>query len=198
MNVIDSFPGSARRMFAALGALAAMLLAACSTTPQPIEIGETLKVTARVEAVDVASRLVVLKTPDGGTLVTQAGPEVRNLAQVRPGDNVVVAYREAVAARVVKSNAGVGTVDAGTAASRASPGERPGAGVVDFVRTTVTVYEVDTARNIVEVTGPRGYNRRIKVNDPEARQFIRGLKRGDLVEITFTEAFAVSVEPAGR
>ncbi len=198
MSTHHAISGGSRRVFAALAGACALFLAACSTTPQPIEIGETLKVTARVEAIDVASRLVVLKTPDGGTLVTQAGPEVRNLAQVRPGDTVVVAYREAVAARVVKSNAGVGTVDTGTAATRASPGERPGAGVVDFVRTTVTVYDVDTARNVVEVTGPRGYNRRITVKDPEARQFIRGLKRGDLVEITFSEAFAVSVEPAGR
>ena len=198
MNASHSAPGGARRAFAAFGAAAALLLAGCATTPKPIEIGETLKATARVEAVDPASRLIVLKTPDGGTLVTQAGPEVRNLAQVRPGDNVVVAYREALAARVVKSNAGVGTVDSGVAASRASPGERPGAGVVDFVRTTVTVFDVDTAQNVIEVTGPRGYNRRIKVNDPEARQFIRGLKRGDLVEVTFTEAIAVSVEPAGR
>ena len=99
-------------------------------------------------------------------------------------------------AQVVKR--GTGSMDAGTAASRAGVGERPGAGVVDFVRVPVTIYEVDTAQNVVEVTGPRGYNRRIKVTDPQARQFIRGLKRGDEVEVTFTEAFAVSVEPAAR
>jgi hypothetical protein len=99
-------------------------------------------------------------------------------------------------AQVVKR--GTGTMDAGVAASRAGVGERPGAGVADFVRVPVTIYEVDAAQNTVEVTGPRGYNRRIKVNDPQARQFIRGLKRGDEVEVTFTEAFAVSVEPAGR
>ena len=40
------------------------------------------------------------------------------------------------------------------------------------------------------------YNRRIKVNDPKAREFIRGLKPGDEAEVTFREAFAVSVEPA--
>jgi hypothetical protein len=60
----------------------------------------------------------------------------------------------------------------------------------------VKIYSVDTLQNVVEVTGPRGYNRRIKVNDPTAREFIRGLKPGDEVQITFREAFAVSVERA--
>jgi hypothetical protein len=32
--------------------------------------------------------------------------------------------------------------------------------------------------------------------DPKAREFIRGLKRGDEVEVTFTEAAAISVQPA--
>jgi hypothetical protein len=68
--------------------------------------------------------------------------------------------------------------------------------VGDFVRFPVTIYEVDRVQNIVEVTGPRGFNRRIPVQDPKMREFIRGLKKGDEVEVTFTEALAISVEPA--
>ena len=45
------------------------------------------------------------------------------------------------------------------------------------------IYAVDTFQNVVEVTGPRGYNRRIKVTDPKAREFIRGLKPGDEVQV---------------
>ena len=58
------------------------------------------------------------------------------------------------------------------------------------------MYEVDPYANTIEVTGPRGYNRRLKVKDPQAIAFIRGLKKGDEVEVTFSEALAISVEPA--
>jgi hypothetical protein len=107
---------------------------------------------------------------------------------------VVVSYQEALLAEVVKP--GTGSAGASTLAARAEPGQRPAAGVVDEVRLPVKIHYVDPAQNVVELTGPRGYNRRIKVNDPKAREFIRALKPGDEVEVTYREAFAVSVEPA--
>lgn len=177
------------------GAAAALIgLSGCASTPEPLNLAETQKAVATVESIDAAKRMVTLKGPDGKVMTVQAGPEVRNFAQIRTGDRVVVEYREALMAEVVKK--GTGTTDAGVVAARAEPGQRPGAGVADFVRFPVTIFDVDTVQNIVEVTGPRGFNRRIKVTDPQARQFIRGLKRGDEVEVTFTEAFAISVEPA--
>ncbi|HSD40409.1 MAG TPA: hypothetical protein VLD36_00940 [Burkholderiales bacterium] len=178
----------------ALTAVVVAVAAGCAQTPVPVELTETQKAVATVEAIDLTSRLVTLKAPDGRPLVVKAGPEVRNLPQVRVGDRVVVSYQEALLAEVIKP--GTGSVGASTFTARAAPGERPAAGVVDEVRLPVKIYFVDPAQNIVEVTGPRGYNRRIKVNDPKAREFIRGLKPGDEVEVTFREAFAVSVEPA--
>jgi hypothetical protein len=184
-----------RRAASLTFASAAVALAAgCAQTPAPLELTETQKSVATVEAIDQASRLVTLKAADGRSLVVKAGPEVRNLPQVRVGDRVVVSYQEALLAEVIKP--GTGSVGASTFTARAAPGERPAGGVVDEVRLPVKIYFVDPAQNIVEVTGPRGYNRRIKVNDPKAREFIRGLKPGDEVEVTFREAFAVSVEPA--
>jgi hypothetical protein len=38
--------------------------------------------------------------------------------------------------------------------------------------------------------------RRLKIADPKAQEFIRGLRVGDEVQLTFSEALAVSVEPA--
>jgi hypothetical protein len=177
------------------GALVAALVAlaaGCAQTPAPLELTETQQAVATVEAIDQASRLVTLKAADGRTIFVKAGPEVRNLAQVRAGDRVRVRYQEALLAEVVKP--GTGSAGVSTATTRAAPGERPGAEVVDEVRLPVKIYSVDTFQNVVEVTGPRGYNRRIKVNDPKAREFIRGLKPGDEVQVTFREAFAVSVE----
>jgi Cu/Ag efflux protein CusF len=180
---------------AAIASTSLSLAAGCAQTPpKPVEVVETVQATATVEAIDMASRLVTLKTADGRIAVIQAGPEVRNLPQVRVGDRVVVRYHEAIMAEVVAP--GTGTSGVTALSARAEPGERPAGMVANEVKTVVKVYEVDTVANVVEVTGPAGYNRRIKVKDPKAQAFIRGLKPGDEVQVTFTEAFAISVEPA--
>jgi hypothetical protein len=172
------------------------LLAGCAQTPEPVTVTQAIQSTATVEAIDYTTRMVTLRDAKGNMTVVYAGPEVRNLAQVKKGDRVVTRYQEAIMAEVVKPGTGVAGVERSGGAVRAAPGERPYAGAVEQVRTTVKVYQVDPIANIVEVTGPRGYTRRIKVMDPKAQEFVRSLKPGDEVEVTFTEALAISVEPA--
>lgn len=179
---------------AAAAAALVMLVAGCAQTPAPLERAQTLQTVATVEGIEPANRMVTLKTSEGSSLIVHVGQNVRNLSQVKVGDRVVVNYEEALLAEVVKP--GTGTVGATSVVARAAPGERPGGVVAEAVRVPVKIYDVDPAQNVVEFTGPRGYNRRIKVNDPKARQFIRGLKPGDEVEVTFREAMAISVEPA--
>ena len=136
----------------------------------------------------------MLRAADGRSAVFEAGPQVRNLAQVKKGDKVVIRFQEALLAEVVKR--GTGTTGAGALAARTEPGQRPGALVATETSVVVRIYEVDTVGNIVEFTGPKGFNRRIKVNNPKAREFLRTLKKGDEVEVRYREAMAVSVEPA--
>jgi hypothetical protein len=64
------------------------------------------------------------------------------------------------------------------------------------MKGVVKVAAVDTVNNTVDITASDGTARRIKVADPKAREFIRGLRVGDEVQLTFSEALAVSVEPA--
>ena len=175
----------------------AVLLAACAPQPpKSVARSETVEASAIVEAIDYLTREVVLRDAQGRQTLVKAGPEVRNLAQVKKGDRVVVRFTEGFAAQVVKPGTGVTGVQAETSMVRAAPGEQPGATIGEQVRTTVKVYEVDPYANTIEVTGPRGYNRRLKVKDPKGIAFIRGLKKGDEVEVTFSEALAISVEPA--
>lgn len=180
----------------AIPILAALFAGCAPQPPKPLTISETVEATAIVESIDYFAREVVLRDAQGRHTLVKAGPEVRNLAQVKKGDRVVVRFTEAFAAEVVKPGTGVAGVQADAAVVRAAPGERPGAAIGEQVRTTVKVYEVDRYADTIEVTGPRGYNRRLKVKDPRAIEFIRGLKKGDEVEVTFTEALAISVEPA--
>jgi uncharacterized lipoprotein YajG len=92
-------------LIAALAAGVAMI-AACTTpapppsatqSPEPVRIMEEAESVAVVESVNQRTREVVLRGQDGDRVSMTAGPEVRNLAQLRRGDRVVVTYGEALA-----------------------------------------------------------------------------------------------------
>ena len=74
-------------------------------------------------------------------------------------------------------------------------GGQPGAAVGNMVTTTVVIEGVDRSTNSVTFTGPSGMTRTVDVKDPKAQKFIGTLKKGDEVELTYTEALAVTVEP---
>jgi hypothetical protein len=58
---------------------------------------DTVEVTARVEAIDPATRTVTLRGPDGGTRTIKVDERVRRLDEVKAGDEVVVRHTEALA-----------------------------------------------------------------------------------------------------
>ena len=57
---------------------------------QPIVISDLVEGKAVVESVDQKSRTVLLRDDHGDLETIIASPEVRNLAQVHPGDHVLV------------------------------------------------------------------------------------------------------------
>ena len=70
--------------------------AAVKSEPGKVTVAETAQLTASVEAVDKAKRLITLKGPEGNTFVFQAGPAVKNFDQIKVGDLVVARYIEAL------------------------------------------------------------------------------------------------------
>ena len=66
------------------------------------EKSELRTVTATVEAVDQTTRMVTLKGPKGNTITFKAGEEVRNLPQVKVGDQVEAKYYESLVVDVKK------------------------------------------------------------------------------------------------
>ena len=176
----------------------AIALAACesSSPPRPMEtIEDIVEVSASVESVDVANRLMTIRTQAGDLVTLEIGPEVQNLVQVRQGDRVVVRYREAIGARISNDAAGQ-PVSIDVDADRARLGQRPSARASATTNVPVTIISADTRTNLVTFSGPDGLMRSITVATPQGREFIKQLKKGDTVVLSFTEALAVSVEPA--
>lgn len=70
------------------------------------EIARTKMVTAEVIAIDLPTRTVTLKGPAGNEFPVHADDRVKNLAQVKVGDRVDVAYQESLVWNVKKSSDG--------------------------------------------------------------------------------------------
>ena len=187
-----------RKLNILAAASAALLVAACSAPPpKPVTRDSLVQKTATVESIDQGSRLVTLRGEDGFATTIQVSDEVQNLPQVKEGDKVVVSYYEAIAAEVKKPGEGVQGVEADVSTVRADPGEMPAAGAGVLLRTTVTIDSVDTQFNTVTFKNADGMLRTVAIQTPEGQKFIKGLRKGDQVEIAYTEAFAIEVKPAG-
>lgn len=155
-------------------------------------------VTATVEAIDLATRMVTIVRPDGKSFVVQAGDKVTNLDQVKAGDKVTVEYYEGLVAEIAAPGAAPDKIKVTDVMGRAAPGERPGGAVGEAISSTVVIEYVDTIRNVVHFKGPLGKTRIVKVMEPEFRAMLKTLKPGDQVTLTYFEAMAVSVKPASN
>jgi len=155
-------------------------------------VGENLvSATAKVKSVDQKTRRVTLQRADGSLIKFVAGDDVRNLAQVKVGDEVKVAYYESLAYEVRKPGDGIPAASVAEAAGRAKPGEKPGGGVGRVTTVTATIAAIDKEATTVTLRAPDGELTTFKARYPEN---LNRVAVGDLVDITFTEALAITVE----
>jgi hypothetical protein len=166
--------------------------------PAPISREERTDLTATVEAIDRDTRMVSLVGTGGRKATVYAGPDVRNFDQINVGDQVVVSFFAAIGAQVTKPEDAAEGVQREGAMLRAAEGARPAGAVAEMLTTTVEIDSVDTSLNTVSFRRPDGLTRVLAIEDPKAQAFIRQLKRGDKVTVTYMEAVAVSVRPVDR
>jgi Cu/Ag efflux protein CusF len=157
------------------------------------KVGGTVKVTATVEDIDVAKRIVKLKDENGEVTELAVPEKVRNLAQVKKGDQVVATYYEAIAYDVFKAGTEMPPGATAMASERAKLGEKPGAGVAEATTFTATIEAIDKPASKVTLKGPEGNKVTFKVRDPKKLDVVNV---GDQVQITYTRALAIAVEPA--
>jgi hypothetical protein len=155
-------------------------------------------VTATVTAVDMENHLVTIQGPEGDSTTIYVTDQVKNLPQVKVGDRVDITYYRAAVVDLVKTK---GDVELGTEVSMAKAsapaGERP-AGVIETeVTRTVEVVFVDPYQKLISFRGPDIGLRKVTLEHrPDLQHYLDELKEGDIVQVTYTEALAVSVKPA--
>jgi len=200
-----------KRISAIVGAVGLLGLAACTTrgasppdsapaaAATPIvsgTVGESaVQATATVEAVDQTTRMVTLKGPEGNEFTVHAGDQVKNLAQVKKGDLVQVTYYESLAYEVKKPHQGAPGVSVAEDVATAKPGEKPAAVGARAIVVTTTIQALDKKKGTVTLKAPDGTLTIIKARNPAN---LDKVAVGDLVEITYTEALAIGVEPAPK
>jgi hypothetical protein len=181
------------------GIVAACGLFACSSSEPKHEQSQAplyessreVTTVATVQSVDQTARKITLKGPEGNTISAQVDEKVRNLDQVKPGDLVQLTYIEAAAIQVVKKGERGEQDD--VVVERAPEGEKPKGKVTRQVTRTAEIVNVDKSKGTITLRGPDDALTTVYVRRPEK---LEGLKAGDFLKITYSEAVAVSVQPS--
>ena len=190
----------ARAQIIALAASLA-LLAGCASGGKPADEKPSGREQALVEmravviGVDQVNRLLALEAADGGRLVLPVAEEFRDFDRARVGDQVVVSHTQAIAWQVKPSDKGAPGVSSRETLSNPRPGEAPGGAVERAITITATITAFDVAGGIVTLTGPQGNRQTFIAHRPADLEKIR---IGDLVDITYSEALAVSLRPDAK
>jgi len=174
-----------------LGSLASAETAKPAAPASGIVAAQSVELTATVVEIDHQTRTVTLKAADGRTETFVVGEAAKNLDQVQKGDVIVVTYAEALAYEVKTG----GTTSSTTVGATAKPGENPAGIIARETKVTVTITAIDENAPTITFKGPAGNTRTIKVKHPEK---LKTVKVGDQVELTYTEALALTIEKAKK
>jgi Cu/Ag efflux protein CusF len=173
--------------------VAAMFLATCGlvgaqqTVTKP---GPTVKASATITKIDPATRMITFKMEDGTEDTALAGPEIKRFDELKVGDKINMTYYSALVFQIRKP--GDPPLTAATK-SMAQPagGKLPGGTYAEQVMRTVTVKAVDANVGSITVVTSEG---RTLTRTVENKANLKGVKVGDQIDITYTEAMLVGVE----
>jgi len=146
--------------------------------------------TGTVEAIDPATRAVTLKKADGTFVTTVAGPDIKRFEEVKVGDKITARYYENIVVRVKQP--GEPDVVSSTRGTTGSAQDLPGGTKTRQLTITATITGIDPTTPSITFTGPNGWKYTSRVQDTEA---LAKVKVGDKVDIVWTEAMLVSLEP---
>jgi hypothetical protein len=180
-----------KRFVVGIVAAAVVMTGARMAVAQSKTIKAEMRVeTGTVEAIEASTRTVTLKKTDGTFVTTIAGSEVKRFDEIKIGDKVTARYYETIVI-MMKPNSEPG-VDTRTTATTGSGQAMPGGTMARQRTITAVITAIDTAAPSISFKGPNGWTYSSRVQDTEA---LAKVKVGDRVDIVWTEAMLVSLEP---
>jgi hypothetical protein len=159
------------------------------------ETTQTITVQGTVEAVDQKARTVTIKGDQGNSVTLDVPANASRFEQVKVGDRVTATYSDRISVRL--KPAGEQAVDRiVNPTTTPTPGTLPGATRSMERVTTVTITGWYPVEKVVTFVGPNkvSYSRRLL--DSTDPTILAGLKVGDRVDVTRTEAITVAVQGA--
>jgi len=172
-----------------LGMSLGLSASAFAQAAKPVTQGEMVSTTSVITAIDSGNRLVTLKNADGTTDVIYCGPEVKRFDALKVGDRVTFRYHESVVYNITRTADSTPTVSLPQIVR--SAGVKPGATISQQATAVVTVAAIDPKIPSVTIATSDGNKMSFKV---ENKKNIEGIKAGDKVQITYTQAFAITVD----
>jgi hypothetical protein len=165
-------------------------------SPAPGTAGamRAMEISAQVVSIDKATRTLTLKGPKGNVQDVAISDEVKNFDQIHTGDFIMVRFMQSLALELQKTKGGQAAGES-QAVMTAKPGERPAIAGAREVQAIAKVTAVNQKNKTIALKGPRGNTVTLDVQNPE---HFKVVKVGDDVMVTYTEAVAVSVEPAKK
>jgi hypothetical protein len=152
-----------------------------------------ISTSATVDALDLETRMITVRGPQGNTFKFKVDDSVKNLDQVKVGDKITVHYYQSLAVQVIKmANAESGQE---TVMETAEPGEKPAGAAGKQTTIVATVEAIDRMAPSVTLKDTDGNVMTVSVRHPERLKMI---KIGDTLKITYREAVAVAVEPPSK
>jgi hypothetical protein len=159
----------------------------------PVSESKPVTITATIEVIDQANRVITLKGPKGNSLDVKAPEQMEGFNKLKVGDQVTATYFEAIAVRVRKPGEPIPSTAPVTITTRKD--RTPGSETRRDQTFTVTIEAIDSKAPSVRVRGVQGQVRTLAVRDP---QQLQNVKVGDTVDITYYESLLIKVEPAPK
>jgi hypothetical protein len=178
------------RHFALLASVAILWLAPVPAAAQSHATqSKPVSITATIEAIDQANRMVTLKGPKGNSVEVKAPEQMEGFKTLKVGDQVTATYYEAMAIQVRKPGAPAPAATPPTTTTTRQD-RKPGSQTRREQTFSVSVEAIDPAAPSITVKGPQGRIVTMKVRDPEQLQ---NVKAGDMLDVTYYESLLIKV-----
>jgi hypothetical protein len=183
-----------RLLISSVVVLVLLATVAGAQDPQREAVIQEITLRGTVTAVDLPGRMVKVRSDQGNTVTLDVPASYARFDQVRVGDIVSVTYYDRVSVRLKPAGEPpVETVLDPTPTTTLAPGLLPGGARVTQRVATVTLDSWDPATRLLSFTTSNGLSYTRRVSDIVDPSVLAGLKVGDRVDVTRTEATNLAV-----